>query len=108
MALKTQPVTWRLDTPVATRPPRGSEEKLHPVTSSRPTLVAVIWGQKENMSRSISYLIVGEKKVKDSSPRDHGNVSPLTLTGDYPEPHSPLTLASLTRLSPLRVAFLTL
>ena len=46
MALKTQPVTWRLDTPVATRPPRGSEEKLHPVTSSRPTLVAVIWGRR--------------------------------------------------------------
>ena len=61
MALKTQLVTWRLDTPVATRPPRGNEEKVQPVTSSRPTLVAVIWGQEENMSRwSISYSIVIE------------------------------------------------
>ena len=60
MALKTQLVTWRLDTPVATRPPRGNEEKVQPVTSSRPTLVALIWGQKENMSRSISYSIVIE------------------------------------------------
>ena len=58
MALKTQLVTWRLDTPVATRPPRGNEEKVQPVTSSRPTLVAVIWGQEENMSRwSISYFL---------------------------------------------------
>ena len=60
MALKTQLVTWRLDTPVATRPPRGNEEKVQPVTSSRPTLVAVIWGQEENISRSISYSIVIE------------------------------------------------
>ena len=60
MALKTQLVTWRLDTPVATRPPRGNEEKVQPVTSSRPTLVAVIWGQEENISRSISYSIVTE------------------------------------------------
>ena len=71
MALKTQPVTWRLDTPVATRPPRGSEEKLHPVTSSRPTLVAVIWGQRENMSRSRSIV-----KLRRGSGKDRQGMAP--------------------------------
>ena len=42
MALNVQPVTARVDTPVATSPDLGREEKMESVTESEPTFSAVI------------------------------------------------------------------
>ena len=43
-----QPVIARLDTPVATRPDLGSEEKVESVMESEPTFSAVIWKKRSN------------------------------------------------------------
>lgn len=44
--MKVQPVTARLDTPVATSPALGSEEKVESVTEREPTFSAVICREK--------------------------------------------------------------